>query len=91
MASGLRSQKIFVEVKHRKGPMGAPEVRKFIGGRDHQNDRCLYVSTGGFTKEAVYEGERSKVPLNLLDSDELVQLLVDYTIRADQNCEHWCH
>ena len=63
--------------------MGAPEVRKFIGGRDHQNDRCLYVSTGGFTVEARYEAERSKIPLTLVDSDDLVELLVEYYESAD--------
>jgi restriction system protein len=75
---GLEQPRIFVEVKHRKNQqMGAPEVRKFIGGRDSQNDRCLYVSTGGFTVEAKYEAERAKVPLTLIDSDELVELLLD--------------
>jgi restriction system protein len=81
---GLEQPRIFVEVKHRKGQqMGAPEVRKFIGGRDHQNDRCLYVSTGGFTTEAKYEAERAKVPLTLIDSDELVELLIEYYERTD--------
>jgi restriction system protein len=75
---GLQQPRIFVEVKHRKDQMGAPEVRKFIGGRNAQNDRCLYVSTGGFTTEAKYEAERSNVPLTLVDSDDLVELLVEY-------------
>ena len=79
----LEHPRIFVEVKHRKGVMGAPEIRKFIGGRDHQNDRCLYVSTGGFTIEAKYEAERAKVPLTLVDSDELVNLLVENYEAAD--------
>jgi restriction system protein len=74
----LQQPRIFVEVKHRKGQMGAPEVRKFIGGRNAQNDKCLYVSTGGFTTEARYEAERSNVPLTLIDSDELVELLVEH-------------
>ena len=81
---GLEQPRIFVEVKHRKTQqMGAPEIRRFIGGRDHQNDRCLYVSTGGFTTEARYEAERSKVPLTLIDSDQLVELLLDYYENTD--------
>ena len=63
---GLEPPRIFVEVKHRKAQMGAPEVRKFIGGRNAHNDRCVYVSTGGFTTEAKYEAERSSVPLTLV-------------------------
>ena len=80
---GLQPPRIFVEVKHRKGQMGAPEVRKFIGGRNAQNDRCIFVSTGGFSTEAKYEAERSNVPLTLVDSDDLVELLVEYYETAD--------
>jgi len=75
---GLEPPRIYVEVKHRKAQMGAPEVRKFIGGRNAQNDRCVYVSTGGFTTEAKYEAERSSVPLTLVDSDDLVELLIEH-------------
>lgn len=48
---GFESPRIVVEVKHRKGAMGAPDVRSFLGGR-HPQDKGLYVSTGGFTREA---------------------------------------
>ena len=53
---GFEQPRIVVECKHRKGAMGAPEVRSFLGGR-HQNDKGLYVSSGGFTKEAKYEAQ----------------------------------
>ena len=71
---GLEEPRIFVEVKHRKGQMGAQEIRTFIGGRQ-VNDKCLYVSTGGFTKEARYEAERSNTPLKLINIDDLANLL----------------
>jgi len=71
---GLEEPRIFAEVKHRKGQMGAPEIRAFIGGRQ-MGDRCIYVSTGGFTKEAKYEAERSKTPLFLVDLDVLAELI----------------
>ena len=74
---GLVEPRIFVEVKHRAGPVGAPLIRAFLGGRQ-QGDRCLYVSTGGFTKEARYEGDRSSIPLTLVDMADLRELLVDY-------------
>ncbi len=80
---GLTQPRIFVEVKHRKGQMGAPDVRKFLGGRNPQNDRCLFVSTGGFTTEAKYEAERSIAHLTLIDSDDLVELLVEYYEKTD--------
>ena len=74
---GLVEPRIFVEVKHRVGPVGAPLIRAFLGGRQ-QGDRCLYVSTGGFTKEARYEAARSSFPLTLVAMVELRELLVDY-------------
>ena len=51
---GLEDPRIVVEVKHRSGQMGAHEIRQFIGGLRPGN-KGLYVSTGGFTKEANYE------------------------------------
>ena len=55
--------------------MGAQDVRSFLGGlRD--GDKALYVSTGGFSKEARYESVRSTIPLTLIDLDELANLVV---------------
>ena len=71
---GLEEPRIFVEVKHRNEQMGAQDIRTFIGGRQ-PSDKCLYVSTGGFTKEARYEAERSNTPLKLIDIDDLANLL----------------
>ena len=74
---GLVEPRIFVEVKHRGGRVGAPEIRAFMGGRQ-PGDRCLYVSTGGFTTDARYEADRSSIPLTLISMPELRELLVDY-------------
>lgn len=80
---GLESPHIVAEVKHRKGAMGAPAVRSFIGGL-RADDRGLYVSTGGFTKEARYEAERANVPVRLLDIDGFVRLYVDVYDKTDE-------
>lgn len=79
---GLQEPRIFVEVKHRGGAMGADQVRRFLGGR-RAGDRCLYVSTGGFTKEARFEAERSNVPLTLVTIQMLRDLLVQHYERLD--------
>lgn len=73
---GLQEPRIFVEVKHRSGAMGSQEVRAFVGGR-RQGDRCLYVSTGGFSNEARYEADRSTIPVTLLNLREFVSVLLD--------------
>ena len=81
---GLEEPRIFVEVKHRPNTaIGSQDVRSFIGGRS-SNDKCLYVSTGGFTKDARYEAERSNIPLQLISLTDLRRLLVDNYDRLDE-------
>jgi restriction system protein len=81
---GLEQPRIKVEVKHRTDATGAQMLRSFLGGL-RQNDKGLYVSTGGFSKEARYEAERSTVPVALVDADQLAELLIDYYDNLDTN------
>lgn len=75
---GLEQPRIVVEVKHRVQQMGSQEIRSFLGGR-HKDDKGLYVSTGGFTKDAKYEADRASIPLTLMDIDNLVlEILNNY-------------
>ena len=73
---GFENPRIVVEVKHRTEQIGASGIRSFVGGR-HIDDKCLYVSTGGFSKEAKYEADRANVRVTLLDLDELAKTLVE--------------
>ena len=80
---GFESPRIVVEVKHRpNSSMGTNEIRSFTGGR-HKDDKGLYVSTGGFTKEARYEAERASIPLALLDLDDLVKEILRHYNNMD--------
>lgn len=79
---GFAPPRIVVEVKHRNARMGSNEIRSFLGGR-HKDDRGLYVSTGGFTKEALYEGERANVPLTMWTLDELARTLMAHYPATD--------
>jgi restriction system protein len=72
---GFETPRIVVEVKHRRGAMGAPEIRAFLGGR-HADDRGLYVSTGGFTQQAQFEAERASNVTHLMTLDGLARALV---------------
>lgn len=80
---GFEAPRIVVEVKHRKGTMGAPEIRAFLGGR-HAEDRGLYVSTGGFTREAHFEAERASTVTHLMTLDGLAQALIDNYEKLDE-------
>ncbi|WP_321934406.1 restriction endonuclease [Paraburkholderia sp. J8-2] len=79
---GFEHPRIIVEVKHRKGQMGTQQIRSFLGGR-HPDDRGLYVSTGGFSKEAYYEADRASVPLTLWTSEHVVRTLIDHYEATD--------
>lgn len=81
---GFEPPRIVVEVKHRRGAMGAPEIRAFLGGR-HAEDRGLYVSTGGFTREAQFEAERAATVTHLMTLDGLARALVDNYDRLDEH------
>jgi restriction system protein len=80
---GFESPRIVVEVKHRSGTaMGSQDVRSFLGGR-HKDDKGLYVSTGGFSREARYEADRASIPVTLMDLDDLVKALLEHYEKID--------
>lgn len=74
---GFEQPRIVVEVKHRKDTkITAEQLRGFLGGR-HKDDRGLYVSTGGFSKDARYEADRASIPLKLMTLDDLARAVVE--------------
>lgn len=79
---GFEDPRIAVEVKHRSQTMGSQELRSFLGGR-HPGDKGLFVSTGGFTKDAYYEAERANIPMTLMNLNDLVQELLDHYEQLD--------
>jgi len=63
------------DVKHRRNEqMGADKVRALVVVFE-MGDKGLFVSTGGFAKEAKYEAERSNIPIESVDCDMLVNLI----------------
>jgi len=75
---GLQEPRIIVQVKHREGSqIGAEDIGRLIGML-RAGHKGIFVSTGGFTREAKYEAERSHVPLTIIDLDELVNLIIQY-------------
>jgi restriction system protein len=77
VALGLTDPHTIVEVKHREGTMGAQGLRMFIAALRPRR-KGLLVSTDGFTKEARYEADRANNQVSLIDSDELINLIIRY-------------
>jgi restriction system protein len=74
---GFERPRVKAQVKHRKDTVGGPEMRSFIATlRDGENG--LYVSTGGFTRDAEAEAQRSREPVTLLDRDDFIRLLLEH-------------
>lgn len=75
---GFQSPRIIAEVKHRpRERMGPEHIRSFLGGL-RSGDCGLYVSIGGYTREARYEADRATVPLTLVTLDDLANLIVEH-------------
>jgi restriction system protein len=74
---GFERPRIKAQVKHRKDSVGGPEMRSFIATlRDGENG--LYVSTGGFTRDAEVEAQGAREPVTLLDRDDFIRLLLEH-------------
>jgi restriction system protein len=74
---GFERPRIKVQVKHRQGTAGGPDVRAFLGTL-RSGESGLYVSTGGFTRDASLEAERSREPVTLLDRDAFIRILLEH-------------
>ena len=75
---GFTQPRIKAEVKHQpNSSKGSQDLRSFIGAlRD--GDCGLYISTGGFTREAKYEAERANHPVTLIDLETLAALITEH-------------
>ncbi|MCK4593508.1 restriction endonuclease [bacterium] len=72
----LEQPRIKVQVKKWEGTVGGETMRSFIGTLQAE-DKGLFVSFGGYTKDAFYEAERSNRPLTLLDRQSFTKLLLE--------------
>jgi restriction system protein len=74
---GFERPRIKAQVKHRRDSAGGPEMRSFIATlRDGENG--LYVSTGGFTRDAEVEARGAREPVTLLDREDFIRLLLEH-------------
>ena len=82
----LGTERIKAEVKHRGEKMNAQQVRSFLGIL-HSYEKGLYVSTGGFTKDARDYERSSQKPLSLIDKQRLIELIIEYYEQFDSETQ----
>ncbi|MEE8074754.1 MAG: restriction endonuclease [Candidatus Binatia bacterium] len=74
---GFEGPRIKIQVKHKKSSVGGPDLRNFIATLgDKENG--LFVSTGGFTRDAEIEVAKGKRTITLVDRDAFVELLQEH-------------
>ena len=82
-ALGFQTPRIKVQAKHRQNPAGGPDIRNLVGALN-ADERGLFVSTGGFSKDARTEAGKSS-RITLVDADELVLLLTEHYDKLDSD------
>ncbi|MCU0835840.1 MAG: Mrr restriction system protein [Chromatiaceae bacterium] len=81
---GTKPPRIKIQVKRRKDNIAVDELRSFLAllGED---DVGLFVTTGGFTKDAQDEARtQEKRKITLIDRKRLVELWIEYIDRIGQ-------
>lgn len=76
-AFGFQQPRIKAQVKHRSAPASGPDVRNLVATL-RPGESGLFVSTGGFTNDAIREVERATHPVATLDRDQFIALLIEY-------------
>jgi HJR/Mrr/RecB family endonuclease len=73
MVRTKRGENLIVQCKNWKGTVGEPAVRDLYGVLHHLNaDRAVFISSGGFTDQAVKWAEGK--PINLITGEKLIEI-----------------
>lgn len=72
---------IYIQAKRWEGSVGAKEIRNFVGALAGQKaNKGVFITTSGFTKEAVTFITQIQQKVILIDGQQLAQLMIDYNI-----------
>jgi restriction system protein len=73
---GIQTPRIIGQAKRQKQTISGPEMRSFIGTL-RNDDRGIYVCTGGFTKDAIDEARNAQRPVSIFDLAAFIELLLE--------------
>lgn len=77
----LISFHVFFQCKRYRGQVSAGDLRDFRGAMVGRGDKGLFLTTGGFTRDAMKEATRDGAPpIELVDGDALCALLKTYKL-----------
>ena len=75
---GTESPRIKVQVKHRADPTGVQDVRQLMGILQKDGDVGIFISTGGFSRDAKDAARGGHVHVELIDMARFIELWEDY-------------
>jgi len=72
---------IYIQAKRWEGPVGSPEIHKFVGAlTGKQANRGVFITTSRFTGEAKGFITHLTTKVVLIDGDQLAQLMIENDI-----------
>ena len=72
---------IYVQAKRWEGTVGRPEVQKFAGAlQGKRANKGVFITTSGFSREAVQFSETIGSKIILIAGDKLAQLMIEFNV-----------
>ena len=72
---------IYLQAKRWEGPVGRPEIQKFVGALQGQRARRgIFITTSSFTREALQYTSMIENKVVLIDGEMLAQLMIDHGV-----------
>ncbi|WP_374285858.1 restriction endonuclease [Lactococcus sp.] len=82
-ADDFRTNRIGIQAKRWQGNVGGVEIRNFIGSLStnlNQAEYGIFVATSYFNKNAIETAKSSKIPITLINIDDICDLVAKYEI-----------
>lgn len=77
----LGLEKVHVQAKRWKGPVGSAEIQGFMGALQLQNaDKGVFLTTSTFTRDAREAAARARGSIVLVDGARLTALMMDHQV-----------
>jgi restriction system protein len=72
---------IYIQAKRWENTVGRPEIQKFAGALQGQRARKgIFITTAGFSKDAIEYAARIETKIVLIDGDQLTQYMIDHNV-----------
>lgn len=72
---------IYIQAKRWEGVVGRPEIQKFAGAlQGHRARKGIFITTSGFTKEALGYVSQIDTKIILIDGEKLADLMIEHNI-----------